>query len=70
MERKSQEQCPDRTLLHAYLENRLFGSHNVSILEHIKYCSPCLWQLASLQARAKIKPAEKAPAPRYPSLVS
>jgi|GEM_PF-3459834 len=65
------ERCPDKNLLRAYCERTLFGSANVSVLEHIKYCSPCLRQLASLQLQAKIaKPVEKTAPVRYPSLVA
>ena len=70
-QQKQAERCPDRNLLRAYYERTLFGSANVSVLEHIKYCSSCLRQLASLQIQAKItKPALKPAVVRYPSLVA
>ena len=70
MEQKTTERCPDQIILRAYLQGRLFGGMNVSILEHIKYCSPCLRQLASLQAKVKTSEGvAKISAVRYPSLV-
>lgn len=70
-QQKQAEHCPDRNMLRAYCDRTLFGSANVSVLEHIKYCSPCLRQLASIQLQAKItKPVEKTAVVRYPSLVA
>ena len=70
-QQKQLERCPDRNMLRAYCDKTLFGAANVSVLEHIKYCSPCLRQLASIQLQAKItKPVEKTDVVRYPSLVA
>ena len=40
--------CPSKAELRAYAANRLAGSKNEGVLQHLKLCSECLRELAKL----------------------